>query len=71
MIVLIFYKTRMRLLFFYGAGCGTNKMKKRLCQSFSRLFKKCNYFSRGGYLCCSLCNTKRGEKAIVAILGTG
>jgi hypothetical protein len=57
MIALIFCKIKKHSLFFYGAGCGTDKMKISL-SNISKLFSKCYYFRRR-YLCSGLCHHKR------------
>jgi hypothetical protein len=36
--------------FFYGAGCGTDKMKINLSHAFQE-FQECYYFCGRGYLC--------------------
>ena len=64
-------KDKATHLFFYGAGCGTDRMKIMLSQAF------CNYFPNAivdvqeDTYAAVFATTPKGEQAIVSILGTG
>ena len=64
-------KNEVTHLFFYGAGCGTNKMKKTLSQAFQDYFKNAIISVEEDTYAAVYATTPKGEKAIVAILGTG
>ena len=58
-------------LFFYGAGCGTDKMKMTLSQVFQNYFPNAIIDVKEDTYAAVYATTPKGEKAIVAILGTG
>lgn len=58
-------------LFFYGAGCGTDKMKMTLSQLFQNYFPNAIIDVKEDTYAAVYATTPKGEKAIVAILGTG
>ncbi|MBU2060515.1 MAG: N-acetylglucosamine kinase [Bacteroidetes bacterium] len=58
-------------LFFYGAGCGTDKMKQTLTEAFKSYFVNAEVSVEEDTYAAAYATTPRGEEAIVAILGTG
>lgn len=58
-------------LFFYGAGCGTDKMKITLSQLFQTYFPNAIIDVKEDTYAAVYATTPKGEKAIVSILGTG
>ncbi|SEA31538.1 hypothetical protein SAMN05443667_103219 [Flavobacterium gillisiae] len=58
-------------LFFYGAGCGTDRMKLNLSQAFQSYFTNAIVSVEEDTYAAVYATTPRGEKAIVSILGTG
>jgi N-acetylglucosamine kinase-like BadF-type ATPase len=64
-------KNEVTHLYFYGAGCGTDKMKKTLSQAFQDYFKNGIISVEEDTYAAVYATTPKGEKAIVAILGTG
>ena len=58
-------------LFFYGAGCGTDRMKLSLSQSFQSYFTNAIVSVEEDTYAAVFATTPKGEKAIVSILGTG
>jgi len=58
-------------LFFYGAGCGTDRMKLMLSQAFQVYFPNAIVVVEEDTYAAVFATTPRGEKAIVSILGTG
>ena len=58
-------------LFFYGAGCGTDRMKIELSQIFQNYFPNAIIDVQEDTYAAVYATTPKGEKAIVAILGTG
>jgi N-acetylglucosamine kinase-like BadF-type ATPase len=58
-------------LFFYGAGCGTERMKVFLSQVFQKYFKNAIVSVFEDTYAAVYATTAKGEKAIVSILGTG
>lgn len=58
-------------LFFYGAGCGTDRMKNFLTKVFQEYFKKAVVSVFEDTYAAVYATTPKGEKAIVCILGTG
>lgn len=58
-------------LYFYGAGCGTDRMKNFLTQVFQEYFSKANVVVQEDTYAAVYATTPKGEKAIVSILGTG
>jgi N-acetylglucosamine kinase-like BadF-type ATPase len=58
-------------LFFYGAGCGTDRMKVFLSQVFQKYFPNAIVSVYEDTYAAVYATTAKGEKAIVSILGTG
>jgi N-acetylglucosamine kinase-like BadF-type ATPase len=58
-------------LFFYGAGCGTDRMKINLSQTFQSYFPNAIISVEEDTYAAVYATTPKGQKAIVAILGTG
>ena len=58
-------------LYFYGAGCGTDRMKKFLGEIFKEFFPKCKVEVREDTYAAIYSTTKIGHQGIVCILGTG
>jgi len=58
-------------LFFYGAGCGTERMKIFLSQVFQTYFSNAIVSVEEDTYAAVFATTPKGEKAIVSILGTG
>ena len=64
-------KDKATHLFFYGAGCGTERMKVNLSQIFQKYFSNAIIDVREDTYAAVYATTPRGEEAIVSILGTG
>jgi N-acetylglucosamine kinase-like BadF-type ATPase len=64
-------KNNVSHLFFYGAGCGTDRMKKYLSQIFIEYFPGAKVMVHEDTYAAVYATTARKEKAIVCILGTG
>ena len=64
-------KDKATHLFFYGAGCGTDKMKINLAQAFQMYFSNAIVDVREDTYAAVFATTPKGEQAIVSILGTG
>ena len=58
-------------LFFYGAGCGTEKMKNTLSRIFQDYFPNAIISVQEDTYAAVYATTPKGEEAIVSILGTG
>ncbi len=58
-------------LFFYGAGCGTDRMKAFLIQVFQSYFPNAVVVVEEDTYAAVYATTPKGESAIVSILGTG
>ncbi|MGA9638268.1 N-acetylglucosamine kinase [Flavobacterium sp.] len=58
-------------LFFYGAGCGTDKMKMTLTTIFKEYFSNAAIVVEEDTYAAVYATTPKDEKAIVCILGTG
>ena len=58
-------------LFFYGAGCGTDRMKIMLSEIFKVYFPNAVVIVEEDTYAAVFATTPKGEKAIVGILGTG
>lgn len=58
-------------LFFYGAGCGTDRMKNFLKDIFTDFFPKAKIEVREDTYAAIYATTKIGHQSIVCILGTG
>lgn len=64
-------KDKATHLFFYGAGCGTDRMKFMLSQAFQKYFPNAIVDVREDTYAAVFATTPKGEQAIVSILGTG
>lgn len=64
-------KTKATHLYFYGAGCGTDRMKNFLTKVFQEYFKKAVVSVFEDTYAAVYATTPKGEEAIVCILGTG
>lgn len=64
-------KSNATHLFFYGAGCGTDKMKRTLTDAFQSYFVNAVISVEEDTYAAAYATTPKGEEAIVAILGTG
>lgn len=64
-------KDKATHLFFYGAGCGTDRMKDFLTDVFKEYFSKAAVSVHEDTYAAVYATTPKGEKAIVCILGTG
>lgn len=64
-------KNAVTHLFFYGAGCGTDRMKIFLTQIFKAYFTNAEIDVREDTYAAVFATTSINEKAIVCILGTG
>ena len=58
-------------LFFYGAGCGTDRMKNFLTEVFKNYFPNAKVTVHEDTYAAVYATTPKNEKAIVCILGTG
>ena len=58
-------------LYFYGAGCGTDRMKKFLKEIFAEFFPNAKTEVREDTYAAIYSTTKIGQQGIVCILGTG
>jgi len=58
-------------LFFYGAGCGTDRMKNFLTEIFNDFFPKAKAEVKEDTYAAIFATTKLGQHGIVCILGTG
>ncbi|WP_269224977.1 N-acetylglucosamine kinase [Flavobacterium eburneipallidum] len=64
-------KTEATHLFFYGAGCGTDRMKIELTKVFQEYFPNAAITVHEDTYAAVYATTPKGEAAIVSILGTG
>lgn len=64
-------KTKATHLYFYGAGCGTDRMKNYLTNVFQEYFPKAEVEVNEDTYAAVYATTPEGEEAIVCILGTG
>ena len=64
-------KDKATHLFFYGAGCGTDRMKDFLTLVFQEYFTNANVVVHEDTYAAVYATTPKDEKAIVCILGTG
>ncbi len=64
-------KTKATHLYFYGAGCGTDRMKNFLTEVFQEYFKNATISVHEDTYAAVYATTPKDEKAIVCILGTG
>lgn len=66
-----FNKENVTHLFFYGAGCGTDRMKSFLTNVFNDYFPNATVVVHEDTYAAVYATTPKNEKAIVCILGTG
>jgi len=64
-------KKKAKQLFFYGAGCGTDRMKDFLSKIFQEYFPNATVTVHEDTYAAVYATTPKDEKAIVCILGTG
>lgn len=64
-------KTKATHLYFYGAGCGTERMKDFLTKVFQEYFNNAIISVHEDTYAAVYATTPKNEKAIVSILGTG
>lgn len=64
-------KKNVSHLYFYGAGCGTDRMRTFLSDVFKNYFNKAIISVQEDTFAAVYATTPKGEKAIVSILGTG
>ena len=64
-------KQKATHLFFYGAGCGTDRMKDFLTETFQEYFSKAVVSVHEDTYAAVYATTPKNEEAIVCILGTG
>lgn len=64
-------KTKATHLYFYGAGCGTDRMKNYLSDVFKEYFPNAEVHVHEDTYAAVYATTPEGEQAIVCILGTG
>ena len=64
-------KQNVSHLYFYGAGCGTDRMKNFLSEVFQKYFSKAHISVHEDTYAAVYATTPKNEKAIVCILGTG
>ncbi|MDH3699523.1 MAG: N-acetylglucosamine kinase [Flavobacteriaceae bacterium] len=64
-------KDKVTNLYFYGAGCGTDRMKKFLKEIFNEFFPKAEVSVKEDTYAAIYSTTKIGVQGIVCILGTG
>lgn len=64
-------KEEVKELYFYGAGCGTDRMKNHLADILQEYFSNAHVEVKEDTYAAVFATTPRGEKAIVCILGTG
>jgi N-acetylglucosamine kinase-like BadF-type ATPase len=64
-------RTKATSLFFYGAGCGTDRMKRFLTTVFEEYFPNAKVSVYEDTYAAVFATTPKEEKAIVCILGTG
>lgn len=64
-------RNKVSHLYFYGAGCGTERMKSYLTKIFKKYFTKAIVSVHEDTYAAVYATTPKNEKAIVCILGTG
>ncbi len=64
-------KQHVSHLYFYGAGCGTDRMKIFLTEVFQKYFTKAHISVQEDTYAAVYATTPKNQKAIVCILGTG
>ena len=68
---ILHHKDKATSLFFYGAGCGTDRMKDFLTKVFKEYFTKAVVSVHEDTYAAVYATTPKNEQAIVCILGTG
>jgi len=64
-------KDNVKRLYFYGAGCGTDRMKKFLKEIFNEFFPNAKTDVKEDTYAAVYSTTKIGNQGIICILGTG
>ena len=64
-------RQKVTQLHFYGAGCGTDRMKKFLAEIFTQFFPKAKIDVKEDTYAAIYATTDIGKQGIVCILGTG
>lgn len=64
-------KSKVKNLYFYGAGCGTDRMKNFLKKIFKKFFTNAKIQVKEDTFAAIYATTKIGHQGIVCILGTG
>lgn len=64
------YKNKVSEIYFYGAGCGTEKPTKKLTEIFESIFTKAKVVVKEDMIA-AVYAASAGKEAIVCILGTG
>ncbi|MBT8290940.1 MAG: N-acetylglucosamine kinase, partial [Muriicola sp.] len=64
-------KSKVKRLYFYGAGCGTDRMKKFLRNIFKSFFTNAKIEVKEDTYAAIYSTTRVGYQGIVCILGTG
>ena len=64
-------RDKVTQLFFYGAGCGTDRMRNFLKKIFKKFFPNAEAIVREDTYAAIYSTTKTGHQGIVCILGTG
>lgn len=64
-------KDKVTALYFYGAGCGTDRMKNWLTQTFREFFKNAEVVVKEDTYAAAYATNPTNQKAIISILGTG
>lgn len=64
-------KNKVEKLFFYGAGCGTDRMKNHFKTIFEEYFPSAKVSVREDTYAAAYATNPTNEKAIICILGTG
>lgn len=64
-------KDKVKKLFFYGAGCGTDRMKNHFKEIFQEYFPNAEVSVKEDTYAAAFATNPTHEKAIICILGTG
>lgn len=64
-------KDKVTALYFYGAGCGTDRMKNWLTETFREFFNNAEVVVKEDTYAAAYATNPTNEKAIISILGTG
>lgn len=64
-------KDKVEKLFFYGAGCGTDRMKNQFKEIFQEYFPNAEVSVKEDTYAAAYATNPTNEKAIICILGTG